>query len=66
MQKKVSRVEAIIIMRNAKEFREKQAMVQSVVETAPEPIVVPEEPVVIPEKKSFFSYVIDFFKKKGT
>lgn len=66
MHKKVSRVEAIIIMRNAKEFRAKQAMAQPVVEAVPEVIVVSEAPVVVPKKKSFFTYVIDFFKKKGT
>jgi hypothetical protein len=64
MKKKVGRVEAIIIMRAAKEFREKQ----SALVEAPEPVVVPEiivEPVVQPEK-SFLTYVIDFFRKKGT
>lgn len=63
MKKRVSRVEAIIIMKAAKEFREKQALEVPVL---PE-VVVPEPVVVIPEsKKSFLSYVVDFFKKKRT
>lgn len=66
MRKKVSRVDAIIIMRNAKEFRAKQMATQDVVTVAPEVVAVPEPVVETPKKKSFLDYVIDFFKKKGT
>ena len=64
MKKRVARVEAIIIMKAAKDFREKQ----SALVPAPEPVVVPEPIVetVVPSKKTFFTYVIDLFRKKGT
>ncbi len=61
MKKKVGRIEAIIIMKAAKEFREKQATIT--LET-PEPIAVSEaivEPIA-PTPKSIFSYLIDFFR----
>lgn len=67
MRKKVGRVEAIIIMREAKEFRQRKAeeakAVPAPVEIAPA-VLVAEEPVT--EKKSILAYVIDLFKKKGT
>lgn len=62
MKKRVSRIEAIIIMKAAKEFRDKQALETPVLSE----IVVPE-PVAIPEpKKSLISYLVDFFRKKRT
>ena len=67
MRKKVGRIEAIIIMREAKEFRQRKAeetkAVPAPVEIAPVPCEVPEP---VAEKKSILAYVVDLFKKKGT
>lgn len=61
MKKRVSRVEAMIIMRAAREFRDRPPVSVEIVET---PVVevthAPSE-----SKKSIFSYLIDFLKKIG-
>lgn len=60
MKKRVSRVEAMIIMRAAREFRDRPPVPVKIVETP----VVAEVTLVVPEsKKSIISYVVDFFKK---
>lgn len=64
MKRKVSRVEAIIIMKAAKEFREKNANPLPVIE----PVLVPEviEPIAPPKKKTLITYIVDLFRKKGS
>lgn len=66
MRKKVGRIEAIIIMRQAKEFREREAEKAL---TVPAPVEhEAETPLPVPEieRKSVLAYVVDLFKKKGT
>ena len=66
MRKKVGRIEAIIIMRQAKEFRERESAKS--LEVLPMP-TEPDEitlPTPKPARDSILSYVIDLFKKKGT
>ena len=59
MQKRVSRVEAMIIMRAAREFRDRPPVPVKIVETP----VVGAAPILSESKKSIFSYLVDFFKK---
>jgi hypothetical protein len=62
MKKKVTRAEAILIMRAAREFREQQERLKPV--EVPESTVAPEEPPS--QLKSIISYLVDIFRKKGT
>lgn len=61
LKKRVGRVEAIIIMKAAKEFQAKQA---AMVQVIPEPVTVA---VIVdssvPAKKTFFSRLITFFSR---
>ena len=59
MKKRVSRVEAMIIMRAAREFRDRPPVPVKIVETP----VVEAAPILSESKKSIFSYLVDFFKK---
>lgn len=69
MKRKVSRVEAIIIMKAAKEFREKQSHASIVI---PEPVA--EEPdnssmvskPIVENKPNFLIHLINLFRRKGT
>lgn len=72
MKRKVSRVEAMLIMQAARQVREAQAIADRNPPT-PAPVelelvpveVEPVEPK-IERKRSIFSYLIDLIKKKGT
>lgn len=64
MKKRVGRVEAIIIMKAARELRERQKSLAQVIPevmAAPAPVIEP-----VPSKKSFLTRVFDFFKNRGS
>jgi hypothetical protein len=71
MKRKVSRAEAIVIMRAARAFRENQILdsTETLSPTIPEIILVPDPPEVDTvhyvsiKKTRFLSYIIDFIRK---